>query len=100
MGSWSWVALIRHCLPNTTSTGYEWSDGTPVTFVGWNNGEPSDHKDEDCVEMPIADDYRWNDLVCAVKRPYICEKPKGLFSHYDYCSPYFLHIEIIQQSAQ
>lgn len=37
----------------TTTTGYVWSDGTPVNFVNWYGGEPNG-KAENCVEMSIG----------------------------------------------
>uniref|UniRef100_A0AAY4ERU6 C-type lectin domain-containing protein n=1 Tax=Denticeps clupeoides TaxID=299321 RepID=A0AAY4ERU6_9TELE len=47
-GKTSWIGL-RH---NPIESGYEWSDGSPVSHTNWGHGEPNDHGDrEDCVEL-------------------------------------------------
>ena len=36
----------------TTTSGFVWSDGTPVNFVNWSPGEPNDaNGGENCVEQ-------------------------------------------------
>ena len=57
--------------------GYTWSDGSPVTFINWWPGEPSDDKyEENCVEM-YPGSFQWNDRKCSETRGYICKQPLG-----------------------
>merc|ERR1711957_282753 len=43
-------------------------------FRSWNKGEPNNVRNEDCVEM--FQSGKWNDLKCATKRPFFCQKTK------------------------
>merc|ERR1711957_863341 len=43
-------------------------------FRSWNKGEPNNYNTEDCVEM--FQSGKWNDLKCATKRPFFCQKTK------------------------
>ncbi|XP_059828140.1 macrophage mannose receptor 1 [Hypanus sabinus] len=52
-----------------------WLDNSVVDFVNWNKGEPSDHKNENCVEM-YSDKGTWNNAQCSVYKNYICKMPK------------------------
>jgi subtilisin-like proprotein convertase family protein len=45
-------------------------------YSNWLPGEPNGNPNEDCVayfETPFADPYTWNDAVCTLPYPYICE---------------------------
>lgn len=46
----------------STSTGYVWSDNTPVNFVNWRGSQPSS-VNENCVEM-----LRYNSKYIALKK--------------------------------
>uniref|UniRef100_A0A674I4S8 C-type lectin domain-containing protein n=1 Tax=Terrapene triunguis TaxID=2587831 RepID=A0A674I4S8_9SAUR len=53
---------------------FEWSDGTPVTYIKWLRGQPSYAKrQEDCVVMKGQDGY-WAANVCEKKLGYICKR--------------------------
>ncbi|KAK1342357.1 hypothetical protein QTO34_015121 [Cnephaeus nilssonii] len=55
--------------------GYQWVDGSPLTFSHWNRGEPNDARGlEDCVMMLHTG--LWNDAPCRNKEKgnWICEK--------------------------
>lgn len=54
---------------------FTWSDGTPLDFTAWNEGEPNNVGDEDCVNLPNWTGGLWNDLPCEELRPYICRMP-------------------------
>lgn len=58
------------------SDGFSWRDNSPVNFLNWNKGEPSDpmsSSQEECVEM-YTDSGKWNDVTCFTKRRYVCKK--------------------------
>ena len=45
-----------------TEGTFVWSDGSNSSYRNWNDGEPDDFNDEDCVHvLPII----WNDLPCS-----------------------------------
>ncbi|XP_073485831.1 macrophage mannose receptor 1-like [Aquarana catesbeiana] len=65
-----WVGLYRN-----VEAKWLWLDSTPLDYVNWNTGEPSDQSDEDCVEM-YATKGTWNNIYCSSYRGYICKRPK------------------------
>ncbi|MCY1064615.1 CotH kinase family protein [Nannocystis sp. RBIL2] len=54
---------------------FVWTDGTPLDFTAWNEGEPNNSGEEDCVNVPAWAGGLWNDLACDAPRPYICQTP-------------------------
>ena len=42
-----WIGLSQLLF----STGFSWSDGSPVSFTNWNAGEPNNVNNEYCAEM-------------------------------------------------
>ena len=42
-----WIGLSQL----STLSGFVWSDGSPVGFANWNQGEPNNYYGENCVEM-------------------------------------------------
>merc|ERR1740117_2222713 len=56
-GSWKWMGVAKG-----------------NKFLSWNKGEPNNYNTEDCVEMYQSG--KWNDLKCATKRPFFCQKTK------------------------
>ncbi|KAI4887035.1 hypothetical protein NFI96_005192 [Prochilodus magdalenae] len=48
-----------------------WSDGSNSSYRYWNTGEPNG-ADELCVELWYEPEYRWNDAVCGLVKPFIC----------------------------
>ncbi|MEZ4448920.1 MAG: CotH kinase family protein [Nannocystaceae bacterium] len=54
---------------------FVWADGTPVDFTAWNEGEPNNAGNEDCVNIPAWTGGLWNDLPCDQSRPYVCRVP-------------------------
>ncbi|XP_072304766.1 macrophage mannose receptor 1-like [Eucyclogobius newberryi] len=53
--------------------GWEWTDGSPFTYIHWETGNPGDHHRKDCLSIRINNGY-WNDDNCEYKRGYICKK--------------------------
>ncbi|XP_071505817.1 macrophage mannose receptor 1-like [Diadema antillarum] len=64
-----WVGLHASNL----EYGFQWSDGAPLAYLNWQDGEPNNAGGEDCVEM-YADSGRWNDLACSNARNSICKR--------------------------
>lgn len=54
---------------------FVWTDGTPLDFTAWNEGEPNNAGNEDCVNLAYWAGGLWNDLGCDAARPYICRIP-------------------------
>ena len=71
---WShWIGLTKF---NDRET-FEWSDGTPMAFTYWRDGEPNnlDDSNEGCVEMyAYSAGTGWNDQQCNDTIQFICEK--------------------------
>ncbi|XP_040290431.1 macrophage mannose receptor 1-like [Bufo bufo] len=65
-----WMGLYRN-----VEAKWLWLDNTPIDFVNWNTGEPSEHSDEDCVEM-YATKGSWNNIYCSSYKGYICKRLK------------------------
>ncbi|KAG9476571.1 hypothetical protein GDO78_003227 [Eleutherodactylus coqui] len=65
-----WLGMYRN-----VEEKWLWLDNTPLDFVNWNTGEPSEHSDEDCVEM-YATVGTWNNIYCSSYKGYICKKLK------------------------
>ncbi|XP_077159612.1 macrophage mannose receptor 1-like [Paroedura picta] len=65
-----WIAMFKNVKGN-----WLWLDNSVVDFVNWNTGEPSTHREEDCVEM-YASSGTWNNAYCTSYAGYVCKKPK------------------------
>ncbi|XP_033624617.1 macrophage mannose receptor 1-like [Asterias rubens] len=63
---------------STSEGGFEWTDGSPVEYTNWHDGEPNDYDAaEDCGEMSF-NGHGWNDINCMwYQRPAVCMIPKG-----------------------
>uniref|UniRef100_H3A293 Lymphocyte antigen 75 n=1 Tax=Latimeria chalumnae TaxID=7897 RepID=H3A293_LATCH len=58
------------------SSGWQWSDGTPLAFVSWDEGMPDSSILEglSCGVMNSNMKGRWQNYICEAKLPYICKK--------------------------
>uniref|UniRef100_A0A8D0CPC0 Mannose receptor, C type 1b n=1 Tax=Sander lucioperca TaxID=283035 RepID=A0A8D0CPC0_SANLU len=58
-------------------TGYVWSDGSPLQFQHWSDGEPNNKNNvESCVESGMNSGHSsgsWNDLHCETYRGWLCQ---------------------------
>ena len=65
-----WIGLTDH--------GHEgdwtWVSRAQLDFTAWEDGEPNNWRVEDCVELH-GDSWRWNDLECRTRLPFVCEAP-------------------------
>ncbi|XP_078485614.1 salivary C-type lectin 1-like [Ciona intestinalis] len=69
---------------NSSSTGFQWNDGTMVTsgYTNWYTGEPNNNGgNENCVMLYYVIGYshhgKWNDIPCSLNKRYICERSVG-----------------------
>lgn len=55
---------------------WAWSDSSLFSFTRWRDEQPDNgggsYDDEDCMEMTSTGE--WNDRVCEVELPYLCER--------------------------
>ncbi|XP_071940974.1 macrophage mannose receptor 1-like [Antedon mediterranea] len=68
-----WIGLTDQ----TKENGFTWTDSTPVDYTNWENGEPNNVNEEDCVEMFFSA-RNWNDIGCDRTRHWVCKLPKGV----------------------
>ena len=54
--------------------GFIWSDGSPVAYVNWRDGEPNDSGGEDCALILAGKGGVWNDSPCNQRHKAVCEK--------------------------
>ena len=82
-GSYSLYIGLRRRNNINNNAGFEWTDGTPVTYSDWYEGEPSNHENkENCVVMEMGEAYdknfKWNDVRCDTwDAYYICQRASG-----------------------
>ncbi|KAK7929017.1 hypothetical protein WMY93_005412 [Mugilogobius chulae] len=55
---------------------FMWTDGCPLQFENWQDGEPNNHGGhEHCVDVNGVD-MLWNDITCTEKFPFVCASRK------------------------
>ncbi|KAK0139750.1 C-type lectin domain family 4 member E [Merluccius polli] len=80
-GHWNsyWIGLSD----KDTEDEWTWVDGTPLTESFWEDGEPNNHIDEDCVYIVKTMKTErvavksWYDAPCDMYLPFICQKFLG-----------------------
>ncbi|KAL0967020.1 hypothetical protein UPYG_G00303530 [Umbra pygmaea] len=74
----SWIGLSAQD-PNV---GFVWTDGSPMSFQHWKDGEPNNKNGaESCAEMSNRDwdeEGSWNDVNCEDYNDWLCEIRKGV----------------------
>ncbi|KAK4828116.1 hypothetical protein QYF61_023914 [Mycteria americana] len=61
-----------------SDSGFIWSDGSPVNFEKWANGEPNNYDgNEKCGVFNGYNNMNWNDLFCEHMQDYVCQIKKG-----------------------
>ena len=55
---------------------WKWSDGSPLNFTKWGNGQPDDwKKSEDCLQFNGERTIDgWNDLECEEHQMFVCSR--------------------------
>uniref|UniRef100_A0A3B3HZY8 C-type lectin domain-containing protein n=1 Tax=Oryzias latipes TaxID=8090 RepID=A0A3B3HZY8_ORYLA len=64
-----WIGLTDKVQEGT----WKWVDGSPLTLKFWEENQPDDYKEEDCVQIRHAAGS-WNDFSCETSMRWICEK--------------------------
>ncbi|XP_038046213.1 lymphocyte antigen 75-like [Patiria miniata] len=62
-------------IDRTAIGGWEWVDGSPLTYVNWGN-DPDSNTGKDCAEMKFDSNAKWYHINCKSKSHYVCEKAK------------------------
>ena len=52
---------------------YRWSDGSLAEFTAWDEDEPDERDDHDCVLMRAYTTWKWSDYKCGSTATFICE---------------------------
>ena len=61
-----WTGLNKNA-----AGGFQWTDGSAVTYTNW-RGNPSENVDDECMEL-WRDNY-WQLAKCKETRPYVCKR--------------------------
>nr|XP_020447068.1 macrophage mannose receptor 1-like [Monopterus albus] len=74
----AWIGLH---IPES-STGYAWSDGSPLNFQHWEEGEPNNFNNaESCAEIKMYNSHEygsWNDMNCESYNDWLCQIRAGV----------------------
>ncbi|KAL6103984.1 uncharacterized protein ACO6RY_13810 [Pungitius sinensis] len=75
------IAWIGLSAPDSV-TGYVWSDGSPLQFQHWEDGEPNNKNNvESCASVNTdkrSESGSWNDLHCETYLNWLCQIPAGV----------------------
>ncbi|XP_048389603.1 lymphocyte antigen 75 isoform X2 [Stegostoma tigrinum] len=68
-----WIGLNQM----NVAGGWQWSDGTPLMFVNWDDGifDLYHLEESSCATMNLDSDGRWQVSPCEAALPYACKKP-------------------------
>ncbi|KFZ52043.1 Macrophage mannose receptor 1 [Antrostomus carolinensis] len=65
-----WIGIYRN-----VNGQLLWQDNSPLDFVNWGEGQPSEDQLDYCVELSAFTGY-WSILPCSSQKGFICKKPK------------------------
>ena len=84
----TWLGLyksgsVKNC-PNPCREGWQWRDGSPVTFTKWARNEPS--SSGDYAIFMRNDGSSWFADPLKISRPFICERGTSVIKLYYRCN--------------
>merc|ERR1711970_922136 len=63
------IGLVTFCNPSSSTSCWEWEDGTTYSYTNWGSGQPK--KKKPCGFMKT--DGTWSSSKCSKKYHYVCE---------------------------
>ncbi|XP_073463770.1 C-type mannose receptor 2 [Aquarana catesbeiana] len=54
--------------------GWQWSDGSPLKYLNWENDQPSNSEEENCAVIRTETLGAWQNRNCYNALPYVCKK--------------------------
>ena len=76
-----------------------WSDGSPVNFLYWDQFKQNSDR-EDCVEMMLDKEGKWNRRLCQEPLAYVCSKDKGWSGNvHNSCEPMYVVLSTFNSAA-
>ncbi|KAM4692595.1 C-type mannose receptor 2 [Rhinophrynus dorsalis] len=60
-----------------TNGGWQWSDGSPLKYLNWENDQPSNSEEENCAVIRTESSGAWQNRDCGNALPYACKKRSG-----------------------
>lgn len=61
---------------------WRWLDGTELLYKHWQDGQPDDWQNEDCLEIRNVYGNKWNDRTGEALHWFVCEWSSALDQHY------------------
>ncbi|XP_032816325.1 C-type mannose receptor 2 isoform X1 [Petromyzon marinus] len=60
--------------------GWQWSDGSPLKLLNWDQGHPSETDGQNCALLRAEFFSKWQTKECAAALPYVCKKRLNITS--------------------
>ncbi|MED6278004.1 hypothetical protein CHARACLAT_019273 [Characodon lateralis] len=57
-----------------------WSDRSPFHFLNWCPRQPDNYGTQNCLQMNYGDGKCWDDVLCTIRRHFVCAKGIGFNS--------------------
>ncbi|XP_037069239.1 lectin BRA-3-like [Pollicipes pollicipes] len=54
---------------------FVWSDGSQLSYANWQDGQPNNFLDQDCVNIVEDNSGQWDDNHCVEKKDFVCKMP-------------------------
>ena len=81
---------ISEFKPATNPRKWVYTDGTPVSWTNWRDGEPNDHGDDGEPFVEVDHERLWNDVKDTTERQFLCvyQLPVGASKTCNWLSDY------------